>query len=175
MALTPYWSLKGRPHPTDCAAGPQATRPHRRHHRFCSPSAARHGRPHHVRQLLSTPLSPLPPFSLNTWWKAPGALALALAVTLKGRTWVPDPGCSLYKGYRAPRLLLGLLSAGPRQQPGQPHPSPLLKVNGEESVTPLCHPSSARSELCAPRQVTPPMSLPSPSAGSGQRWPSGRV
>lgn len=55
------------------------------------------GRPHHVGQLPSTPLSPLPPFSLNTWWKAPGALALALAVTLKGRTWVPDPGCRPHK------------------------------------------------------------------------------
>ena len=94
----PRWSLQGRPHPTDCTG--RAT-DHEAPPADITGSAAPvqpgAGRPHHVGQLPSTPLSPLPPFSLNTWWKALGALALALAVTLKGRTWVPDPGCPPYK------------------------------------------------------------------------------
>ena len=125
-------------------AGPMTMRCHRRHHRFWSPGAAWRGRPHHVRQLPSTSRSPLSPFSLNTWGKAPGAPALALAMTLKGRTWVPDPGCSRRRGEGHPVYSWAQAAAGS----APPQPPPQGQWRG------VCHPP-VPSRLWPLRAVCP--------------------
>lgn len=92
---------------------------------------------------------------------------MAKAMTLRGRTWVSDPGCSRRRGEGHPSS-----TPGPRQQLGQPHPSPLLKANGEESVTPPRAIPALPTQSCVPPDTShlPRASLPL-LQGRGNRGP----
>lgn len=166
LASPPVGASRGGLTPQTVPAGPMTMRCHRRHHRFWSPGAAGRGRPPHVRQLPSTSRSPLPPFSLNTWGKAPGAPALALPVTLRGRTWVSDPGCSRRRGEGHPVYSWAQAAAGS----APPQPPPQGQRRGV--LSPPCAIPALPTQSCLPPDTShlPRASLPL-LQGRGNRGP----